>query len=751
MFLSIVHVPDEQKHQNSGKIRDVTLKSAVSERYLSYALSTITARSLPSVCDGLKPVHRRILFAMHESGNFHSRPHRKSANAVGYVMMHFHPHGDSAIYDSLVRMTQNFVMGAPLIEGQGNFGSIDGDNAAAMRYTECRLTPLAEALMVGLNEDAVDFVSNYNGQKKEPRVLPSRVPNLLLNGAMGIAVGMATNIPPHNLQEVCNALRHLIKHPETPCKTLMKYVVGPDFPTGGVIVESPESLAETYATGRGSIRVRAKWAVEPLKNGQYAIVVSEIPFGVMKSRLIEKTAEALLNKKLPLLGNIADESAADIRIILTPKTRTTDPDVLMESLFKLTELETRFSVNINVLNEKGTPGVMSLKGVMQAFLAHRYHVFIRRTHHRCAKIAERLEVLDGLLVVYLNLDEVIGIIRTEDEPADVLKTRFVLTDLQVEAILNTRLRGLRKLEEIKLTTEQNLLRAEQKNLQEILGDTHLQWRAIDEDLADLSKQFGTPRRSMLAKAPSDIIIDADAFIEKEPVTILFSDHGWIRTHKGHGVDVKDLRFREGDSLAYFLEAQTTEKLIIMVSDGKFYTIGVDKLPGGRGFGEPLRVQLDLSAEIQIVHMFIAAHPDKNAKRLLVATDGRGFSVCEKDLLAQTRQGKQVMKIPKGVRALKSLPHTGDTVAICGSNRKILFFLLSEVPLLQRGRGVILQKYTSPETTVTDVTLINAHEGLTWKGRSAERPFNIGLWMGKRACVGRTTPTGFPRSGKFDES
>lgn len=738
---------EEQNNQHRGEIRKVSLKSAVSERYLSYALSTITARSLPSVCDGLKPVHRRILFAMYESGNLSSRPHRKSANAVGYVMMHFHPHGDGAIYDSLVRMSQAFVMAAPLIEGQGNFGSIDGDNAAAMRYTECRLTPVAEALMEGLNENAVDFQPNYNGQKQEPVVLPSRIPNLMVNGAMGIAVGMATNIPPHNLREVCKALRHLIKHPDTPCKNLMRHITGPDFPTGGVIVESAESLAETYAQGRGSIRIRAKWEVEHLKNGQYQIVVTEIPYGVMKARLIEKVADALINKKLPMLSNIADESAADIRIVLTPKSRTIDPATLMESLFRLTDLEVRFGLNMNVLNEKGVPGVMDLKTVLQSFLNHRYTVFIRRTNHRLAKIADRLEVLDGLLVVYLNLDEVIRIIRTEDEPADVLKKRFSLTDMQVESILNTRLRALRKLEEMKINAEREDLLKEQKELQAVLGSEELQWKAIDEDLAEVAKTYGTARRTAFDDPPTATIIEPEAFIEKEAVTIIYSQHGWIRAQKGHNADDKDLKFREGDGLEYMIEAYTTDKLLVMTDDGKFYTVGVDKLPGGRGFGEPLRVQLELSADIQIADMFVT-NTASEGKRLLVASDGRGFSVNEKDLIAQTRQGKQIMNVSGDVKAFKSIPHNGDTVAICGSNRKILFFPLDEVPTLQRGRGVILQKYTSDATQVTDAIIMTADEGLTWKGRTADRPFNVHLWMGKRAHVGRTVPTGFPRSGKF---
>lgn len=739
---------NDQKKQSSGEIRKVSLKSAVSERYLSYALSTITARSLPSVCDGLKPVHRRILFAMHESGNLSSRPHRKSANAVGYVMMHFHPHGDSAIYDSLVRMSQDFVMGAPLVEGQGNFGSIDGDNAAAMRYTECRLTPPAEALMEGLSENAVDFQPNYNGQKFEPLVLPSRIPNLLVNGAMGIAVGMATNIPPHNLKEICKALRHLIKHPDTPCASLMRFINGPDFPTGGVIVESTTSLADTYALGRGSIRIRAKWEIEHLKNGLYQIIVTEIPYGVMKARLIEKTADVLINKKLPLLGNIADESAADIRIVLTPKTRTTDPEMLMESLFKLTELEVRFSLNMNVLNEKGIPGVMDLKNVLQSYLNHRYAVFIRRTNHRLAKIADRLEVLEGLLIVYLNLDEVIRIIRSEDEPAQALKQRFALSDMQVESILNTRLRALRKLEEMKLTAERAELLTEQKHLQTLLESVDLQWQAIDEDIAEVSKKYGVARRTAFADPPQATHIELEAFIEKEPVTIIYSRHGWIRAQKGHSADASDLKFREGDTCEHLIEAQTTDKLMVLTDDGKVYTLGIDKLPGGRGFGEPLRVQLELSTEVQIADMFIANNtPD--AKRLIVASDGRGFSVRESDLIAQTRQGKQIMNLPDAVKAIKAIAHTGDTVAICASNRKLSFFPLEEVPTLQRGRGVILQKYTSPQTVVTDVIIMDADDGISWQGRTAERAFNVRLWMGKRAQIGRTVPTGFPRSGKFN--
>lgn len=725
-------------------IKPVDLKEALSTRYLSYALSTITARSLPDVRDGLKPVHRRILYAMYSTGNTADKQHRKCANAVGYVMMHFHPHGDGAIYDSLVRMAQPFVMRMPLIDGQGNFGSIDGDNAAAMRYTECRLTKAGAALMTGIEENAVDFADNYNGQMREPRVLPSAYPNLLVNGAMGIAVGMATNVPPHNLSEVCKALRHLIKHPDASIRTLMKYISGPDFPTGGRIVEPFESLLETYSSGRGSIRLRAHWEVEELKNGTYQIVISEIPYQVQKSRLIEKMADLLLEKKLPLLQDLRDESAADVRIILVPKNRSVDPIVLMESLFKLTELEVKFSVNMNVLNAQGAPEIMDLASILRAFLDHRHLVFFRRCEFKLAKINERLEVLNGFLIVYLNLDEVIRIIRYEDEPAQALMKRFSLSEIQVEAILNMRLRALRKLEQLKIETEIQELTAEKKNLEHYLSHEDARWTAIDQELEETTKTFGSPRRTLFEDAPNVADIPLDTMIEKEAVTVVVSEQGWVKTMKGSSADL-EIKYRDGDTGRYVLPCYTTDKLLILTNVGRFYTLGVDKLPGGRGFGEPLRVMLELSPDIHIVDVFTHS-PLQPIKRLLVSSDARGFIVEENELIAQTKQGKQILNLNEGAKALAAKPIDGDLVAILGENRKLLLFSVAEIPQMSKGKGVLLQKYQG--CNVADVAITTLERGLACLKNTPSAQTNLKLWIGKRGQSGKTPPAGFPKANRF---
>lgn len=729
---------------DSELIKPVDLKEALSTRYLSYALSTITARSLPDVRDGLKPVHRRILYAMYSTGNTFEKQHRKCANAVGYVMMHFHPHGDGAIYDSLVRMAQPFLMRLPLIDGQGNFGSIDGDNAAAMRYTECRLTKAGAALMIGIEENAVDFADNYNGQMREPKVLPSAFPNLLVNGAMGIAVGMATNIPPHNLSEVCKALRHMIKHPDAPLRTLMKYISGPDFPTGGRIVEPFESLLETYASGRGSVRLRAHWEVEDLKNGTYQIVISEIPYQVQKSRLIEKMADLLLEKKLPLLQDLRDESAADVRIVLVPKSRSVDPVVLMESLFKLTELETKFSVNMNVLNAHGAPEIMGLPAILRAFLDHRHHVFFRRCEFRLGKINERLEVLRGFLIVYLNLDEIIRIIRNEDEPAAVMMKTFGLTEVQAEAILNMRLRALRKLEQLKIETEIQELTAEKNKLEHLIGHEDARWAAIDVELEEIIKAYGSPRKSLFEEAPLVNEIAFETMIEKEAVTVVVSEQGWIKTIKGANADA-EIKYREGDNSRYLIPCFTTDKLLVMTSTGRFYTLGVDKLPGGRGFGEPLRVMLELSPDVYIVEVFASSAANLQ-KRLLVSSDGRGFVIEESELLAQTKQGKQVLNVNDGATALAAIKVDGDMVAILGDNRKLLMFPISEVPVMVKGKGVLLQKYQGSQ--VSDVTITTLERGLSCLTRTPSAQTNLKLWVGKRAQTGKTPPAGFPKNNKF---
>lgn len=726
-------------------IKPVQLREAISERYLSYALSTITARSLPDVRDGLKPVHRRILYAMYTTGNTPEKQHRKCANAVGYVMMHFHPHGDGAIYDSLVRMAQPFLMRLPLIEGQGNFGSIDGDNPAAMRYTECRLSSAGVALMQDIEQNTVDFAPNYNGQMQEPKVLPASYPNLLVNGAMGIAVGMATNIPPHNLAETYKALRFLIKNPQASTKQIMKYIAGPDFPTGGMIIEPHDSLVDTYESGRGSIRLRARWDIEELKNGLYQIIISEIPYQVQKARLIEKIADLLLNKKLPLLQDLRDESAEDIRIVLAPKNRTVDPKVLMESLFRATDLEIRFGVNMNVLNPQGAPEVMGLKAVLQAFLDHRHQVLVRRSQYRHQKIQDRLEVLQGLLIVYLNIDEVIQIIRFEEEPAQVLKDRFQLSDIQVEAILNMRLRALRKLEQMKIEKEVSELQQESKDLEKLLNDEQLRWQTIDAELASIGKTFAEARRTNFASMPDDLEVPIEAIVEKEPITIIISEQGWGKVIKGHGINESEVKYRDGDGPGFILPAFTTDKLLIMTSEGRGYTLGMDKLPGGRGYGEPLRVILELSPETKIADIFVHS-PGSMNKRLLVSSDARGFVVHENDLVAQTKQGKQVLNITAPHYTFKTIAIEGDIVAVIGENRKLLLFPITEIPEMSKGRGVLLQKYQSGQ--ISDIIVTSLEKGLPCLQNTPSKNVNLRLWVGKRGQAGRTPPAGFPRNNKF---
>jgi topoisomerase IV subunit A len=735
----------------SGEIRNVDFADALGERYLSYALSTIMSRSLPDVRDGLKPVHRRILHAMHQLRLDPASGYKKCARVVGDVIGKFHPHGELAVYDALVRLAQDFSQRYPLVDGQGNFGNIDGDNAAAMRYTESRLSAVAQAMLEGIDEDAVDFRSTYDGEDSEPVVLPARFPNLLANGAAGIAVGMATSIPPHNVGELCAALSYLIDHPACAAAELCGYVPGPDFPTGGVLVESPEAIRQGYETGRGSFRLRARWTTEALGHGLYRIVVTEVPFQVQKSRLIEKIAGLLEEKKLPLLADIRDESAEDVRLVLEPKTRNVDAEMLMQQLFRSTDLEVRVPLNLNVLDPLGVPRVMNLKEALQAFLDHRRVVLQRRSRHRLAAVARRMEILRGQIIVYVNLDEVIRIIREGDDPKAEMIARWELTDVQAEAILNMRLRALRRLEEIEIRKELDRLSTEEAKLTALLASERRQWRAIANEVKATGAEFGGEtalgrRRTEIGAAPAPIEIPVAALIEREPVTVLCSAKGWIRTVKGHNVPAADQKYKEGDAPRFAVNAETTDRLIVFGSNGRFYTIGVDRLPGGRGHGEPLRLMLDLPNEHDIVAMF----PYRPGMELLVvADDGRGFVVDGEEAVAQTRAGKQVLTPGEGAVARACLQaETGDAVAFVGDNRKMLIVKLDEIPLMTRGRGVILQRYKSGG--LADCKVFCLADGLSWRqGENRIRTeTNLTPWLGSRGAAGRLVPSGFPRSNRF---
>src|SRR4051794_7372512 len=733
-----------------GEIRDVDFADALGERYLSYALSTIMARSLPDVRDGLKPVHRRILHAMHELRLDPGSGYKKCARVVGDVIGKFHPHGELAVYDALVRLAQDFSQRYPLIDGQGNFGNIDGDNAAAMRYTESRLSPVAQAMLDGIDEDAVDFRQTYDGEDREPIVLPARFPNLLANGAAGIAVGMATSIPPHNAGEICAALLHLIAQPKCSTAELIAHLPGPDFPTGGILVEAPESIAEAYATGRGSFRLRARWDKEQLSHGLYQIVVTEIPYQVQKGRLIEKVAALLEERKLPLLADIRDESASDVRIVLEPKNRNVDADVLMEQLFRLTDLETRVPLNLNVVDALGVPRVMNLKEALQAFLDHRREVLQRRSRHRLAAVARRMEILRGLVIVYVNLEEIIHIIREADDPKAEMMARWGLTEVQVEAILNMRLRALRRLEEVAIQKELESLGSEASGLEALLGSERRQWRGLGKEVAATRAEFGgdTPlgrRRTLIGAAPATVEIPAAALVEREPVTVLCSQKGWIRAVKGHGINTAEQKYKEGDGPRFTVAAETTDRLIIFGSNGRFYTLAADKLPGGRGQGEPLRLMIDLPNEHDIVALF----PHRPGLKLLVAaSDGRGFVVDGDEALAQTRAGKQVLNPAAGARATVCAPADGDAVALVGDNRRMLVVDLSDIPEMTRGRGVMLQRYRSGG--LADAKVLRLADGLSWRQSENRTRTEIDLtpWRGARGEAGHTVPQGFPRSGKF---
>ncbi len=734
-------------------IEPVDLKQALEERYLAYALSTIMHRALPDLRDGLKPVHRRILHAMRLARLEPGTRFSKCASIVGDVMGKFHPHGDQAIYDALVRLAQPFAMRYPLVDGQGNFGNIDGDNAAAMRYTEARMATAASEILEGIAEDAVDFRLTYNEEDEEPVVLPGAFPNLLANGSSGIAVGMATSIPPHNAAELCDAAIHLIDNPGAVTADLMQFVEGPDFPTGGIIVDDRDAILDAYETGRGSFRVRAKWEQEDQGRGTWVAVVTEIPYGVQKSRLIEKIAELILARKLPLVEDVNDESAEDVRIVITPKSRAVDPALMMESLFKLSELENRFPLNMNVLSRGKVPGVLSLAEILRQWLAHRREVLVRRSKHRLAEIERRLEILSGYLIAYLNIDEVIRIIREEDEPKPVMMARWDLSDLQAESILNMRLRALRKLEEFEIRKEHDALTQEKGQIEALLASEAKQWKVVRLQVEEVGRRYARDtelgaRRTQFAAAPAHDLGDIHhAMVEKEPVTVVVSEKGWLRAMKGHLADFSALAFKEGDALKLAFHAQTTDKILFFTTGGKFYTIGADPLPGGRGHGEPIRIMVDMENDQAIVTAF--AH-DPQRKLLLVSHEGNGFVVPEAEVVANTRKGRQVMNVRAPDEAKLCVPVSGDHLAIVGENRKLLVFPLAEVPEMGRGKGVRLQKYK--DGGVSDARAFALAEGLSWTD-SADRVFTrpaaeLAEWMGARASAGRMVPKGFPRTGKF---
>ncbi len=734
----------------SGEIRDTGLAEALSERYLAYALSTITARSLPDARDGLKPVHRRLLYAMRQLRLRPGEGYKKSARVVGDTMGKFHPHGDAAIYEAMVRLAQEFAQRWPLVDGQGNFGNIDGDNAAAMRYTEARLTEVAERLLEGIDEDAVDFRDTYDGEGREPAVLPAAFPNLLANGAQGIAVGMATSIPPHNVEELCDALLRLLDDPGAGDDELARLVPGPDFPTGGVLVESRESAAEAYRTGRGGFRLRARWEVEKLGRGAWRIAVTEIPYQVQKSRLVERLAELLEARKLALLGDVRDESAEDVRLVLEPRSRNVDPAVLMESLFQRTDLEVRFPLNLNVLDGERTPGVVPLRGALAAFLDHRMEVLVRRSRHRLARIEERLEVLEGYLVAYLNIDETIRLIREEDDPRAEMMRRWDLSGRQADAILNMRLRALRKLEEIEIRKEHEEAIAEKEDLEALLGDGRRRRRAVAREISELRRAFGKDtahgrRRTRIGAPPAAAAPPPEALVEREAITVVCSEMGWIRAVRGRVADEAALRFKEGDGPRFLLPAETGDRVLVFATNGRFYTIPADRLPRGRGHGEPLRLAIDLPDEHDAVAILVW-RPE--GRVLLASDDGRGFVAETRDLAAQTRAGRQTMTPAPGARAAFCVPADGDTVAVVGENRKLLVFPLDEVPEMARGKGAILQRHRTGK--LADARVFRRADGLDWRLAGGRRRVETDLapWTGRRGSAGRAPPTGFPRPPRF---
>ncbi len=740
--------PATSTHDN---IIESPMSGLLSGRYLSYALSTIMSRSLPDVRDGLKPVHRRVLFAMYQLKLAPNLPPKKSARVVGDVIGKFHPHGDQSVYDALVRLAQDFAVRYPLVDGQGNFGNIDGDNAAAMRYTESRLTDVAIALLEGIDDDAVDFRATYDGETLEPVVLPSNFPNLLANGSSGIAVGMATNIPPHNVAELCEAMELMLER-DASIAELVQIVRGPDFPTGGILVESPEAVLEAYRTGRGSFRTRARWVKEDLKQGTWQIVVTEIPYQVQKAKLVEQIANLINDKKIPMLDDVRDESAEDMRLVLVPKNRNVEPELMMEALYRASDLENRFSLNMNVLENGLVPKVMGLKDVLQCWLNHRQDVLVRRSSHRLGEVNHRLEVLAGYLIVYLNIDEVIRIIRESDEPKPALMKAFGLTEVQAEAILNMRLRSLRKLEEMEIRKEYDGLEKEKDALEKLLKSESKQWAEIKRQIGITKKLYGLTtalgaRRTTIGKPPAPVTVDLNqVMVEKEPITVILSAKGWIRAMKGHGVNRGDLKYKEGDYEQFVFEAQTTDKIVAFASNGRFYTIGGDKLPPGRGLGEPVRLLVEIPTDADIVAMMVWA-PDQ--KLLLANREGKGFVVSSNDVLAQTKNGKQIMSVDDNgdARICRAIPKDHTHIATIGNNRKMLVFPLDQIPELNKGKGVILQKFKDGE--LSDLKTFNLKEGLTFLSGTRDMTVaNVKEWIGDRAGSGKMPPNGFPRSNRF---
>lgn len=733
-------------------IESQQLSDALSQRYLSYAVSTIVSRALPDVRDGLKPVHRRILYSMLRQKLSPAAAFRKCATVVGDVLGHYHPHGDSSVYDAMVRLAQDFSVRYPLIDGQGNFGNIDGDPQAAYRYTESKMTDAAMLIMEGIDEDSVDMMPNFDGTTSEPVVMPGAFPNLLANGGMGIAVGMATNIPTHNVAEVCDALNLVVDKPDATTAQIMKKMVGPDFPTGGVLIDNFDTIVKNYETGRGAFRIRAKWEIEKMDRGAEQVVITEIPYGLLKSKLVEQIAGLIDARKLPLVDDIVDESTTDVRIVITPKSRNVPLDKMMAHLFAMTDLEYRFNMNLNVIDTNGAPRVMGIGAVLREFIAHQKNVLIRRTNWRLGNITRRLEILGGLLIVYLNLDRVIEIIRTEDDAKSVLMSEFQLSEVQVEAILNTRLRSLRKLEEMEIRREDAALLAEQKQLQELLASDQMQNDQLKAWFTDIKKRYDKKtalgrRRTTWAEQTEEIVVNADEFIEKEPLTIILSTMGWIRAAKGTlDLNNLDLKFKEGDELQFAFHAMSTDKINLFTSAGKMFTLAANELPSARGFGESVRLMADIAADETIVRAFVL---DASAKYLLVARHGTGFIVSGENCLAQTKNGKQVMNTDAANMAIMCVPVTGDTIAMSGSNDKLLIFPASEIPEMTRGKGVILQKYNADRTYVLDVMFFNAADGFGWTtGRGTTKLDDWTPWMGRRASQGRTVPLGFPRTGKF---
>ena len=734
------------------RIDSQQLADALSTRYLSYAVSTIVSRALPDVRDGLKPVHRRILYSMLRQKLSPSAAFRKCATVVGDVLGHYHPHGDSSVYDAMVRLAQDFSVRYPLIDGQGNFGNIDGDPQAAYRYTESKMTEAAMLIMDGIDEDSVDMMPNFDGTTTEPVVMPGAFPNLLANGGMGIAVGMATNIPTHNVAEVCDALCLVVDKPDATTAQIIKKMVGPDFPTGGVLIDDFDTIVKNYESGKGAFRIRARYEIEELERGGYQVVITEIPYGIIKSKLVEQIGEMIDAKKLPLIDDIVDESTTDVRIVITPKSRNVPADKMMAHLFAMTDAEYKFNMNFNVIDSNGAPRVMGIRDVLLEFIKHQKNVLLRRTKWRLTNIDRRLEILGGLLVVYLNLDRVIEIIRTEDDPKSVLMAEFNLSEIQVESILNTRLRALRKLEEMEIKREDKNLRAEREQLNALLGDTEIQNNQIKAWFTDIKKQFDKKttigrRRTTWAAQTEEIVVNADEFIEKEPLTVILSTMGWIRAAKGHlDLNSLDVKFKEGDELQCAFHAMSTDKINLFGSSGRMFTLSANDLPSARGFGESVRMMADIGAEENIVRAFVL---DANAKYLVVSRHGNGFIVAGENCIAQTRTGKQVMNVDDKNPAALCVNVAGDMVAMSGSNDKLLIFAANEIPEMIRGKGVILQKYNAERTYVLDVMFFNAADGFGWTtGRGTTKLDDWHPWVGKRATQGRTIPVGFPRSGKF---